>query len=154
MQQQVSLFCDGCSLGNPGRGGYGVILKYKEHVKELKQGFYNTTNNRMELRAVIAGLEAIKRPCAVTVTTDSRYVKDGIQKWIGSWKRNGWLTSDKKPVKNQDLWRRLDELTQVHQLSWKWVKGHSGHPENERCDVLAKSAAGGAGLIADQGYIG
>ena len=139
--KEVKLVSDGSCLGNPGRGGYGVILSYGPHQKELSAGYRHTTNNRMELMAVISGLEALKEPCRVTVVTDSQYVKNGIESWIAKWKRQGWKTSQKTPVKNQDLWVRLDALTQKHELTWQWVKGHAGHPDNERCDELARTAA-------------
>lgn len=116
-------------------------MVFGEHKKELSGGFSMTTNNRMELMAAIVALEALKRPCVVVLTTDSQYVRQGVLSWLAGWKRNNWRTSDKKPVKNQDLWRRLDAAKTTHQIDWKWVKGHAGHPENERCDQLARSAA-------------
>lgn len=137
---QVDLFTDGAAKGNPGPGGYGAILRSGAHEKELSGGFYHTTNNRMELMAAIAALEALKRPSTVTLTTDSTYVRDGISKWLANWKRNGWRTAAKKPVKNEDLWRRLDAAQAPHQVDWRWVKGHAGHAENERCDELARMA--------------
>lgn len=149
MKKEVLLFTDGSCLGNPGPGGYGVILKYKEHVKEMSQGYKLTTNNRMELMAVIAGLQALKESCAVKITSDSMYVQNGITSWIHGWKRNGWKTASKQPVKNADLWRKLDECCAGHEVTWCWVKGHAGHEENERCDELARSAAGSDSLRED-----
>ena len=133
----IEIFTDGACRGNPGPGGWGVILRSGSHEKELFGGEQSTTNNRMELRAAIEGLAALKRPSRVTVTTDSQYVRQGITQWIEGWKRNQWRTSAKKPVKNQDLWQLLDELTCRHEVTWEWVKGHSGHPDNELADVLA-----------------
>ena len=133
----IQIFTDGACRGNPGPGGWGVILRSGSHEKELFGGEQSTTNNRMELRAAIEGLTALKRPSRVTVTTDSQYVRQGITQWIEGWKRNQWRTSAKKPVKNQDLWQLLDELTCRHEVTWEWVKGHSGHPDNELADVLA-----------------
>ena len=141
MAKQVDIFTDGSCLGNPGPGGYGVVLRYQAHEKELSQGFHLTTNNRMELLAAIEGLACLKQSCAVRLTTDSQYVRQGITQWIHNWKKRDWKTADKKPVKNADLWRRLDQEAQKHQIEWRWVKGHSGHPENERCDELARDAA-------------
>ena len=135
--EQVEIFTDGACRGNPGPGGWGVILRLGPHEKELWGGEADTTNNRMELTAAIRGLEAMKRPIVATVYTDSQYVLKGISEWIHSWKRNGWKTSDKKPVKNADLWQVLDGLARQHKLQWVWVKGHAGHPENERADALA-----------------
>ncbi|MCB1772087.1 MAG: ribonuclease HI [Gammaproteobacteria bacterium] len=134
---EVQLFTDGACRGNPGPGGWGVVMRYGEREKELFGGEPDTTNNRMELTAVIEGLAALKRPCAVAVTTDSQYVKNGITQWIHNWKRNGWKTAARKPVKNDDLWRQLDEAVARHRVSWHWVKGHAGHRENERADALA-----------------
>ena len=133
----IQIFTDGACRGNPGPGGWGVILRSGSHEKELFGGEQSTTNNRMELRAAIEGLTALKRPSRVTVTTDSQYVRQGITQWIEGWKRNQWRTSAKKPVKNQDLWQLLDELTSRHEVTWEWVKGHSGHPDNEHADALA-----------------
>ena len=133
----IQIFTDGACRGNPGPGGWGVILRSGSHEKELYGGEQSTTNNRMELRAAIEGLAALKRPSRVTVTTDSQYVRQGITQWIEGWKRNRWRTSAKKPVKNQDLWQLLDELTSRHEVTWEWVKGHSGHPDNELADALA-----------------
>jgi len=133
----VEIFTDGACKGNPGPGGWGVILRFGTHVKELHGGEPATTNNRMELTAVIEGLSALTRRCHVKLFTDSQYVQKGISVWIHDWKRRGWRTADKKPVKNIDLWQRLDALTPQHEIEWHWVKGHAGHPENERADQLA-----------------
>src|SRR6185436_15680535 len=135
--QPVQIFTDGACRGNPGPGGWGVILRFKDQEKELWGGEAATTNNRMELTAVIRALEALKRPSQVEVYTDSQYVMKGISEWIHSWKRKGWKTADKKDVKNVDLWKQLDALRTGHQVKWHWVKGHDGHPENERADRLA-----------------
>lgn len=137
MTEQVEIFSDGACKGNPGPGGWGALMRYGGNEKELCGGEANTTNNRMELMAVIRALEALKRPCRVRITTDSQYVKRGVTEWMSRWKRNGWRTADRKPVKNQDLWERLDEALSRHELTWKWVKGHAGHAENERADQLA-----------------
>lgn len=136
----VDIWTDGACSGNPGPGGWGAILRFNGTEKELSGAEALTTNNRMELMAAIAALEALTRPCAVTLTTDSQYVKDGLTKWIHGWKRNGWKTSDKKPVKNEDLWKRLDDAAARHRVTWQWVRGHTGHPENERADALARNA--------------
>ena len=134
----VYIFSDGACSGNPGPGGYGVILRCDGKEKELSGGEPDTTNNRMELSGVIAGLEALKYPCKVILQTDSRYVVDGIEKgWAKSWRRNNWIKSDKKPALNKDLWEKLLELLEVHEVSFVWIKGHAGHEENERCDRLA-----------------
>ena len=133
----VYLYTYGACKGNPGVGGWGALLRYGSHEKELYGGEAHTTNNRMELTAIIAGLSALTRPCEVVICTDSQYVKNGMESWIHSWKRNGWQTASKKPVKNEDLWKQLDEQVKRHQVTWTWVKGHSGHPENERADALA-----------------
>lgn len=138
---QVELFTDGACKGNPGPGGWGALIRAGSHEKELSGGEKLTTNNRMELMAAIEGLNALTRPCHVTLSTDSNYVKDGITKWIHGWQRNGWRTADKKPVKNVELWQALQQATQRHQVEWRWVKGHAGHPENERADRLASAAA-------------
>ena len=134
----VYIYSDGACSGNPGPGGYGVILRCDGKEKELSGGAPDTTNNRMELSGVIAGLEALKFPCKVILQTDSRYVVDGIEKgWVKSWQRNNWIKSDKKPALNKDLWERLLELLELHEVSFVWIKGHAGHEENERCDKLA-----------------
>ncbi len=135
---KVTIFTDGACSGNPGPGGWGAILRYGDAEKEMKGGEADTTNNRMELLAAISALEALKRPAHVDLYTDSQYVRGGITGWIHNWKRNGWKTADKKPVKNVDLWQRLDEALRAHQVEWHWVKGHAGHPENERADQLAR----------------
>ena len=140
-KQAVHIYTDGSCLGNPGPGGYGAILIYGKHRKEISDGFNLTTNNRMELLATIEALNLLTKPCQVELTTDSQYVKNGINQWIHNWRRNGWRTKDKKPVKNADLWQALDEAIKPHEVNWHWVKGHSGHPENERCDDLARQAA-------------
>ena len=133
----VSLYTDGAYKGNPGKGGWGVLMRYGSHEKELFGGEAHTTNNRMELTAIIQGLAALKRPCAVVIYTDSQYVKNGMEKWIHGWKKNGWKTASKQPVKNEDLWQQLDRLAAQHQIQWQWVRGHAGHTENERADALA-----------------
>ena len=136
----VHIFTDGACKGNPGPGGWGAILKYGDHVKELKGYSPETTNNIMELTAVIEALKSLTRPCKIILTTDSNYVKNGITEWIHSWKKKGWKTANKKPVKNKKYWQQLDVEVQRHTIDWKWVKGHSGHPENERADELANEA--------------
>ena len=141
MLKQVEIFTDGSWLGNPGPGGYGAILRYGKHEKIFSQGYRLTTNNRMEMMAAIVSLEALKQPCEVVLSTDSQYVRQGITQWIHNWKKRGWKTADKKPVKNVDLWQRRDAALRQHKIRWEWVKGHAGHPENERCDELAKAAA-------------
>lgn len=138
--KQIEIFTDGACSGNPGPGGWGVILRYGNNEKEMSGGESLTTNNRMELMAAIKALEALKRPSAVALYTDSSYVKDGITKWIHGWKRNGWKTAAKKPVKNEELWKRLLKALEPHQVNWHWVKGHAGHVENERADELARQA--------------
>jgi len=135
--KQVRAFTDGACSGNPGPGGWGVLLQFGDHERELHGGAQGTTNNRMELTAAIEALKALSEPCQVSLTTDSTYVKDGITQWLANWKRNGWRTAAKKPVKNQDLWQALDHESARHEIDWCWVKGHSGHPENERADRLA-----------------
>ncbi len=152
MQKSVTIYTDGSCLGNPGPGGYGVLLCYNGHEKELAQGFQLTTNNRMELLAAIKGLEALKHPCVVTLVTDSQYVKQGIESWLANWKKRGWKTASKSPVKNVDLWQQLDSAAAKHTVTWQWVKGHSGHPENERVDDLARAAAESSELEPDLGY--
>jgi len=137
MTEAVEIYADGACKGNPGPGGWGVLLRSGSRERELCGGEAQTTNNRMELTAVIEGLRSLKERSAVRVYTDSQYVQKGISEWIHSWKRRGWLTADKKPVKNVDLWKALDEVARVHQVEWHWVKGHAGHPENERADALA-----------------
>lgn len=149
----VEINTDGSCLGNPGPGGYGVLLRYNGHEKELSDGFKRTTNNRMELMAAIAGLEALKESCIVAITTDSQYVRDGITKWIKGWKKRGWKTVKGDMVKNADLWIRLDKAASRHETNWQWVRGHSGHADNERVDALAKAAAR-AGKKVDGGYHG
>jgi ribonuclease HI len=134
----VEVFTDGACSGNPGPGGWGAVLRWGTHEKELFGGEPDTTNNRMELLAVISALNALKRPARVVVHTDSTYVQQGITKWIHGWKKNGWKTKDNRPVKNEDLWRALDEAAARHCIEWRWVKGHAGHPENERADALAR----------------
>ena len=138
--QVVEIFTDGACSGNPGPGGWGAILRYKGHEKELSGGETATTNNRMELMAAIAALEALKKPTRVRVFTDSQYVHNGIRTWIHDWKKRGWKTADKKPVKNIDLWQRLEAALETHDIDWHWIRGHSGHPENERADALARKA--------------
>lgn len=133
----VEIYTDGACRGNPGPGGWGVLLRSGDRERELWGGEPATTNNRMELTAAIRGLEALRRPCRVAVYTDSQYLRRGIREWLARWKQNGWRTADRKPVKNEDLWRRLDELAQEHEIEWHWVRGHAGHAENERADALA-----------------
>jgi Ribonuclease HI len=135
--KHVELYTDGACKGNPGPGGWGALLRFGDAERELCGGEHETTNNRMELMAAIEGLKALTQPCHVTLTTDSVYVRDGVTRWMANWKRNGWKTAAKKPVKNQDLWQALDTQCQRHTIDWQWVKGHSGHPGNERADELA-----------------
>ena len=137
----VTLHTDGACLGNPGPGGWAAILQWGEHESVLSGGLADTTNNQMELMAVIMGLEALTRPVSITVVSDSRYVLNGIQNWIAGWKRNGWKNAKKQQVANQELWQRLDAATQSHRIEWQWIKGHAGHPLNERCDELASAEA-------------
>ncbi|WP_375286858.1 ribonuclease HI [Sphingomonas sp.] len=137
----VEAFTDGACKGNPGPGGWGVLLRMGSHEKELSGGETLTTNNRMELTAAIEALNALTKPCRVKLSTDSRYVMDGLTKWIHGWRRNGWKTADKKPVKNAELWQALLTASERHRVEWEWVKGHAGHPENERADKLASNAA-------------
>jgi ribonuclease HI len=139
--KQVDIFTDGACKGNPGPGGWAAILRMGPHEKELVGGEHETTNNRMEMTAILRGLTALNEPCAVTVHTDSRYVIDGMTKWIFGWQKKGWVNAAKKPVANEDLWRELQAAARPHKVSWEWVKGHSGHPENERCDALASAEA-------------
>ena len=143
----VEIYTDGACKGNPGVGGWGAILRFGGTEKELFGGVANTTNNRMEMTAVIEALRSLSRSCDAVVFTDSSYVQKGISEWIHGWKRNGWKTSDKKPVKNADLWQTLDQLAAGHKIEWRWVKGHAGHPENERADLLANR--GVAAVLAD-----
>lgn len=140
MVQEVEIFTDGACRGNPGPGGWGALLRYKGKQKELYGGEEHTTNNRMELMAAIQALETLKRPCKVNITTDSTYVKNGITQWMQNWKKRGWTTADKKPVKNIDLWQRLDVAVSRHEVKWHWVRGHTGHDENEFVDALANKA--------------
>ena len=140
MSMKVEIFCDGACSGNPGPGGYGAILRYSGHEKELSGGERETTNNRMELGGAIAALESLKRPCRVVLTTDSQYLVKGMTEWLAGWVKKGWINSRKEPVLNRDLWERLLALANVHSIEWVWVRGHDGHPENERCDELARLA--------------
>ncbi len=143
-KKTVYIFSDGACSGNPGPGGYGVILRYGDKEREISGGEAHTTNNRMELMGAIVGLESLNRPCEVEMYSDSKYVISGFKEgWIDSWIRNGWKTAAKKPVKNVELWKRLIKAAEPHSITWNWVKGHAGHPENERCDTLATSAADG-----------
>lgn len=157
--QQVTIYSDGSARGNPGPGGYGAVLQFRDatgklHEKELSRGYARTTNNRMELLGVIVALEALRRPCVVKVVTDSQYVVKAFNDhWVDGWLKRGWKNSQKKPVKNVDLWQRLLAAKEPHQVSFHWVKGHAGHPENERCDQLATAAADGAGLLKDEGFL-
>ncbi|MBF8999404.1 MULTISPECIES: ribonuclease HI [Vibrio] len=141
MKKQVEIFTDGSCLGNPGPGGYGIVMRYKQVEKTLSKGYKLTTNNRMEMLAAIVALQSLKEPCHVILTTDSQYVRQGITQWIHNWKKRNWKTADKKPVKNADLWKALDQETERHKIDWHWVKGHAGHRENEMCDELARTAA-------------
>lgn len=158
MSQQetlVVMYTDGSALGNPGPAGFGVVLMSGQHRLEISKGFQLSTNNRMELLAVIVGLEALKKPgCRVQIHTDSKYVHDAVSKgWLRQWQRNGWRTSQKTPVKNPDLWKRFMVVSEQHRIEFVWVKGHAGIPENERCDVLATTAASGKNLLVDEGYL-
>jgi ribonuclease HI len=141
----VEIATDGACKGNPGPGGWGAVIRMGEREKDVSGGEPHTTNNRMELMAAISGLNTLTRPCRVTLSTDSRYVMDGLTKWIHGWQRNGWKTADRKPVKNADLWQALLDAAKPHRIEWVWVKGHAGHPENERADRLASDAANAAG---------
>lgn len=153
--KKVLLYTDGACRGNPGNGGYGSILRFEDsrgevHSKELSAGYRQTTNNRMELLAVIRGLEELKRPCDVQVFTDSKYIVNAFEEgWVDNWLKNNWKRNKKEAVKNQDLWKRLLELMKLHKVEYQWVKGHNGHPENERCDELATAAADGSNLLED-----
>jgi ribonuclease HI len=154
-EPHVVIHTDGACSGNPGPGGWGAILAYGTHVKELKGGEPHTTNNRMELMAAIAALGALKRPCVVDIHTDSEYLRNGIMTWLRGWKRNGWRTAENKPVKNVDLWQQLDVLAAKHRVHWHWVRGHAGHALNERADQLAREGivaarAGAAGALSNQ----
>jgi len=152
--KEVVIYTDGGARGNPGPGGYGAVVTFGKFRKELKGAFAHTTNNRMELMAVISALELLKERCAVTVHSDSKYVVDAMLKgWLVGWKKRGWKKSDKKPVLNQDLWRRLDAVASRHEPCWKWVKGHAGNALNERCDELVHEAIDEGKLLIDQGYL-
>ena len=153
--KQIHIYTDGSSRGNPGRGGYGTVVRYGAHIRELAQGFVKTTNNRMEILSAVAGLEILKEPCHVTVHSDSRFLVDAQSKgWVEKWKKLGWRKADKSAVKNVDLWMRLERAAAGHRIDWKWVKGHDGHEMNERCDLLATEAADGkrGGLLVDEGF--
>ena len=150
-EQRVTIHTDGACSGNPGPGGWGALLVAKGHEKEISGSANPTTNNRMELMAAIQALEALKRPSLVRLHTDSMYLRDGITRYIHNWKRNGWKTADKKPVKNVDLWQRLEAAIERHRVEWRWVRGHSGHPENERADALARQGVEQARGAADLG---
>jgi len=152
--KEVVVYTDGGARGNPGPGGYGAIVTFGKFRKELKGAFDHTTNNRMELMGVISALELLKEQCAVTVHSDSKYVVNAMLKgWLVGWKKRGWKKSDKKPVLNQDLWKRLDAVASEHEMTWKWVKGHAGNPLNERCDELVHEAIDEGKLMIDQGYL-
>lgn len=156
----VDIFTDGAARGNPGPGGYGTVMRFTDskgvrHEKELSQGYEHTTNNRMELMAVVAGLEALKRPCSITLYSDSQYVVNAFNRhWVEGWLKRGWKNAKKEPVKNVDIWKRLLAAKEMHDVEFVWVKGHAGHPENERCDELATAAADGEGRICDTGFNG
>ncbi|MCA8952000.1 MAG: ribonuclease HI [Planctomycetes bacterium] len=153
--KRVTIYSDGACSGNPGPGGYGTVLLFGEHRKELSRGFRRTTNNRMELLGAIVGLETLKQPCEVVMFSDSKYLVDAMNKgWLDGWQKKGWKTAGKQPVKNQDLWRRLLEAIDGHEVEWRWVRGHSGDVENERCDELAVAAISGGGLLEDAGFEG
>ena len=157
---KITMYTDGASRGNPGHGGYGTVMHFTDsagqlHVRELSQGFECTTNNRMELLAVIVGIESLKRPCDIDLYSDSKYVTDAFnQHWVDGWLKRGWKNAKKEPVKNADLWKRLLKAMECHTVVFHWVKGHAGHPENERCDELATTAADGQNLIVDTGFSG
>jgi ribonuclease HI len=153
--KEVHIYTDGSSRGNPGPGGYGTLVRYGVHTRELAQGFVKTTNNRMEILSAIAGLEILKEPCRVVIHSDSRYLVDAQSKgWVEKWKKLGWRKADKSAVKNVDLWMRLERAAAAHRIEWIWVKGHDGHDENERCDSLATEAADGkrGPLVVDEGF--
>ena len=151
--KEVTIYTDGACSGNPGKGGFGVILNYKGKIKEISEGFECTTNNRMEIMAALTGLNALKEPCKVILYSDSKYLVDSVnQKWIDSWQKNGWKNSKREKVKNKELFEELIKLLTIHDVELRWVKGHDGHPENERCDFLATSAAKGDNLKEDKGY--
>lgn len=151
--KHITIFTDGSCLGNPGPGGWATILRFGEHQKEMSGGFKLTTNNRMEMLAVIEGLENLTETCQVDLYTDSQYVRNAVEKgWLKNWHKNGWKTANKKPVKNKDLWTRMQPQLDKHTVSFHWVKGHSGHPENERCDHLARHAASQPRLPVDEGH--
>lgn len=153
MMKSLTIYTDGACSGNPGNGGYGIILIYGKHRKEISAGYRQTTNNRMELMAVITALKALKEPCEVKLYSDSKYVIDSITKgWVYSWQKKNWIKSDKKPALNVDLWKELLPLLQIHKVEFIWVKGHADNPGNERCDFLATSAAAGDNLLEDTGY--
>ena len=151
-QKKIEIYTDGSCLGNPGPGGLGILLRYKQTEKKISQGFFLTTNNRMELLAVVVALELLKEPCIIDLYSDSQYMKNGITKWIFGWKKKNWKNSKGQPVKNKDLWLHLDKAIQRHQINWHWVKGHSGHRENEICDELAKAGAENP-TVKDEGYL-
>ena len=152
LRPKVTIYTDGACSGNPGAGGYGAVLISGNHRKEISQGFIRTTNQRMELMAVIEALSLLRRASDVQLFTDSNYVKQGITSWIYQWKQRGWMTAAKKPVKNRDLWERLSDLADKHKIEWHWVKGHAGHTENERCDVLATQAVKAPSRLRDEGF--
>ncbi|VEG69425.1 ribonuclease HI [[Pasteurella] aerogenes] len=152
VRKKIDIFTDGSCLGNPGRGGIGILLRYKQHEKQISKGYFLTTNNRMELLAVIEALNTLTESCEVMVHSDSQYMKNGITQWIFNWKRNNWKASSGKAVKNQDLWQQLDQAILRHNIHWQWVKGHSGHRENEICDQLAKQGAENP-TLQDTGYL-
>ncbi len=151
--KHVEIFTDGACRGNPGRGGYGVLLRYKHHVQKRSGGFAHTTNNRMEIFAAIVGLMCLKEPCRVTLTSDSKYLVDAVEKgWLARWEKNGWVKSDKNRVLNRDMWERLLKLIRQHQVAFVWVKGHASHPDNNECDRLATEAADQPKLPEDEGF--